>query len=279
MKNKLTKNQKEEIIKDYNAGFTNKQLRDKYLVSVQTIYNILLSANVKKKFGRFYDFNQQYFDNIDTPDKAYFLGWLYSDGNNYPLSGHIQLKLQHEDKAILETFSHYVSGGLCNIRNVKRKESKDQVCLKLSSMYMSKKLEEKGVIQAKTFKLEFPSVNILPEHLQRHFIRGYFDGDGCITSYQSKKGLKPDYSFILSGRDVFLKTCQEIIIKNCGVKLNKLIKNKSIHNLIYGGNIQTKRILDWLYKDCDDLFLIRKKEKYHNLCKQLSLAGYNKLQQ
>lgn len=271
MKNKLTKSQKEEIVKDYNAGFTNKQLRDKYLVSIQTIYNTLLSANVKKKFGRFYDFNQQYFDDIDTPDKAYFLGWLYSDGNNYPPSGHIQLKLQKADKSILETFSHYVSGGLCNIRDVKRKDNKDQVCLKLSSMYMSKKLEEKGVMQAKTFKLEFPNTNVVPEDLQRHFIRGFFDGDGCITTYQSKKGLKPDYFFILSGRDVFLEKCQEVLIKNCNVKLNKLIKNRSICNMIYGGNIQTKRILDWLYTDCNDLFLIRKKEKYHNLCKQLSL--------
>lgn len=41
-------------------------------------------------------------------------------------------------------------------------------------------LKNKGCYQGKSLTLTFPSKDIVPEHLIRHFIRGYFDGDGSV---------------------------------------------------------------------------------------------------
>ena len=32
---------------------------------------------------RIYKFNENFLDVLDTPEKAYFLGFMYSDGNIY----------------------------------------------------------------------------------------------------------------------------------------------------------------------------------------------------
>ena len=45
---------------------------------------------------------------------------------------------------------------------------------------MSSDIAKAGAMQCKTHLLTFPSTNILPHELISHFIRGYFDGDGCI---------------------------------------------------------------------------------------------------
>lgn len=51
------------------------------------------------------------------------------------------------------------------------------VTLTLASKYMCNTVEKWGLTQAKTFTINFP--DFLPEELIPHFIRGYFDGDGC----------------------------------------------------------------------------------------------------
>lgn len=45
---------------------------------------------------------------------------------------------------------------------------------------MSSDIAKIGGIKCKTHLLTFPSINVLPYELIPHFIRGYFDGDGCI---------------------------------------------------------------------------------------------------
>lgn len=261
MKNKLKNFDKQLIVNDYNNGLTNKQLKAKYNISTQTVYDILDKFSVKRRNGRFYDFNESYFNNIDTADKAYFLGWLASDGNNYPESGHVQLKINEKDIHILHIFLKYISGNnVSKIRIQKRTDGGNQAVLKLSSVYMSKQLIKLGIVKAKSLILEFPTEEQVPKHLLSHFIRGYFDGDGCIGAYFRDSQL--NFYFTISGRYEFLLKMQEIICFNCNLNKTKLIKSRSIFNMTYGGNRQVLRIREWLYKDCGDLFLTRKKEKF-----------------
>ena len=59
------------------------------------------------------------------------------------------------------------------------------------------------------------------------------------------------------------------MIENCDLSKTKLKQYKRANgNMVYvtyGGNIQAKRIYNWLYKDCDNLYLIRKKEKFNKI--------------
>jgi hypothetical protein len=81
-----------------------------------------------------------------------------------------------------------------NIRYVKiNKENHwDQVNLTFSSREMCKDVEKLGGIKHKSLILEFPSFDIVPEKYMSHFIRGYFDGDGCIWNGKRKKMVVKD---------------------------------------------------------------------------------------
>jgi hypothetical protein len=238
-------------------------------ISTQSVYDIVHRYNIPNKRGRNNRkniFNYNYFDNIDSKDKAYFLGWLYSDGNNYPESGTIQLKIKRSDEEILKTFRKYISDENYPIVRVKRNIGEDQSVIVLTNKHTSEQLSSIGVVKRKTFLLTFPDERILPKEFHSHFIRGYFDGDGCISAYKGIKDKNFNYFFTISGNYNFLDECQNVLIKYLSFKKCKLIKNKSIFNMCYGGNNQIKSIYTWMYKDCGDLYLKRKRLKFEKLC-------------
>ena len=52
--------------------------------------------------------------------------------------------------------------------------------------------------EAKTFTLRFPTENQVPKELLRHFIRGYFDGDGCVSFYTNRKTVMVNFVLALN---------------------------------------------------------------------------------
>jgi hypothetical protein len=264
--------EKNKIVQDYlNDNFSVSIIAKNNNISIQTVYDILRRENIAFKRGRNNrknKFNYHYFDIINSKDKAYFLGWLYSDGNNYPPTGTIQLGIQESDIKILKILQSYITNKRFDIKIYKRKQGKNKAVLKLTSKITSKALEKLGVVQNKTFILEFPTEKQVSKKYIHHFIRGYFDGDGCITAFLSKKDRNPSYFFTISGNHKFLNVCQDVIISILNFRKTKLIKNRSIFNMCYGGNNQIILLYNWLYTDCDDLYLERKKLKFEELCKR-----------
>ncbi len=108
--------------------------------------------------------------------------------------------------------------------------------------------------------------NWLLEHpLVYHFIRGYFDGDGCVTYC----GLGPgrtikQLSFSILGTKKFLEDCRFILEQNCQLKRNKINTKGNIFSLSYSGNKIMKKIYNFLYKDAT-IYLDRKKEKFQTV--------------
>jgi intein/homing endonuclease len=152
-----------------------------------------------------------------------------------------------------------------NLINIVSREGnrKQQAILNIYNMHISQILEKHGVINNKTFNVQFPKW--LNNNLHHHFIRGVFDGDGCIFFQNNKWNT---CGFNITGTEDLLINIQDILIRNCNLNKTKLIKrfkdkNDNITSLEYGGNIQCKRIFDWIYKDAN-LFLYRKYEKYYN---------------
>lgn len=54
-----------------------------------------------------------------------------------------------------------------------------------------------GVNFRKTFDLKMPNI---PDEMIRHFIRGYFDGDGCICKYLIKGTDNYRFTFEIVGQ-------------------------------------------------------------------------------
>lgn len=249
-----------EIIEYHLSGHTGKECGELYNLSSTTIFNILKRNNIieRRHSSRKYFINEDYFEKIDSKDKAYFLGLLIADGNNTLKS--CRIELQEEDKYILDRFSNYINfKGELYLRKKREGNLKRMYHLSLNSYKLTSDLNKIGCIPNKTHFAYFPDIE---EKYWSHFIRGVFDGDGCI--YINKKNKEKTISFV--GNNLLIERIQEILMEKCFIKKTKLksrIPNsQNIITFTIGGNRQIKRIGDYFYKDCEDLFLTRKKEKF-----------------
>lgn len=103
----------QEIIKLYNDGLPCKQIAEKFKLHPSTIWRNLKKNNIALKptnlslVHRKYEINDKCFEKIDEPWKAYFLGWIWTDGclSLRKGNGVIKLALAEKDKGILDYFN------------------------------------------------------------------------------------------------------------------------------------------------------------------------------
>jgi hypothetical protein len=209
-----------------------------------------------------YNFDEHYFDIIDCQEKAYWLGFFAADGYNHRDKGCIEFRLHKQDRDILEKFKS------CIKANNPIGLYKNTYCnLSLYSQHLCDKLAEYGLGQAKTYTLQLPK---LENSLMQHFIRGYYDGDGCFSVINRNDRKNPNskiYQFNITGMEAPLSIIQQYIVDNANVVKNSLKKRKStvavtIH---YSGRLVCKRILDYLYNNAT-IYLQRKYDKYLKYC-------------
>lgn len=125
-----------------------------------------------------YKLNENFLDNLDCQEKAYFLGIMYADGNiyNYKNSYRCSLSQCEKYKDVIYKIKEILDAE--QPVYVKKTTGQLQYHLVLYNSHLCRKLIQYGCIPNKSLILRFPK-NI-PEELMPHFIRGYFDGDGCI---------------------------------------------------------------------------------------------------
>jgi hypothetical protein len=197
---------------------------------------------------RKYKFNENYFDSIDTEQKAYWLGFLFADGNVY--RNQMTLKLSNLDKLHLELFKKHLQSEHLIYDELGKYSS-----LVIGSKKFSESLISNGCVRKKSLIIEFP---ILQNDLVRHFIRGVFDGDGCISFI--KKNPKYKRWCIASGSKRFIESIKEVVEKEINYNL-KLYKRKNIYVLVSGKKNIVKSIFDFMYKDAT-VYLDRKYQKF-----------------
>ena len=135
--------------------------------------------------------NDTYFDVIDTEKKAYILGFLIADGciiYEQKKSGYISKSIRFSNTVDDSEAISCIRDEICPQRVLKEynttsnRRKKAQFSFKWVSNYMVNTLETKyNIKRRKTFDKDFVlPENAIPEHLFRHFLRGFFDGDGHI---------------------------------------------------------------------------------------------------
>lgn len=272
---KVSSTVENEIITEYINGISNKILSQKYSLHRSTIQTILHRNNIKlkslKDTSRKHSIiNENFFNTINTEEKAYILGLLFADGS-LRYNG-FELTLMETDKEILEKISNILYGKI--VLNYKKSRMycnnpkyicKPQYRLIVSSNIMKNDLIKHGCVQAKTFKIRLPK---LCDNMYRHFIRGYFDGDGCFSI--SKKRQNVAKVSITSNKHF----CDELVeyIKRI---LNINIKSKIRYNEIGDSIITNKNdiviFMNWLY-DNSTIYLARKSNKYQTFLNSISIS-------
>lgn len=257
-----------KIIKQYKNNISIWKIMEKYNFSRSHLYKILQRNNVEARTtnssrARIHNIDENFLDIIDSEEKAYFLGFFCADGYNSVITRSIRIKLAKVDKEILEKFKKLFSSNK-PLYFHKRNDGQDQYEFALCSKYLSDRLIKLGIEQQKTKNLSFP--NFIPNELLRHFIRGYFDGDGCIGLY--KKNIT-SFSLVATGK--FCLSLKQYIEDNLGIHCT-ICKDKNkysidVRSLCISGNTQIYKILNYLYED-SNIYLKRKYKKYKKFLKR-----------
>lgn len=153
---------------------------------------------------RKYTFNKDYFKSIDSEEKAYWLGFISADGYLNKKGNTLGICLNEKDKIHLEKFKKSIeyTGDIKHRKgkyDINHKET-NKVTLEIYSVELSNDLNKLGLDYQKSYSLKGLSI---PETLINHFIRGYFDGDGCVFEY-SKKQSRYNCGFTFTGTKDFL---------------------------------------------------------------------------
>jgi hypothetical protein len=119
-----------------------------------------------------------------------------------------------------------------------------------------------NIVPNKTDIYKFPKW-LIDHPLVNHFMRGYFDGDGCISRCGLGEGRTViQKSISMLGTKSFIRTFRDVLAKNSKLSLAKMyIHNDSVWAFRYTGNGNAKKIYDFLYKDAT-VYLDRKRDKF-----------------
>lgn len=216
------------------------------------------------------NYNELFFNKIDSEEKAYWLGFMYADGYVSTTSRYIaELALAEFDKTHLEKFRDIICPN--KQLNLKQKIYKGRMYFSYRLSILNKtivsSLIDNGCIPNKSFIITFPYGKV-PLTLYNHFIRGYFDGDGTVGLYNNESRIQIKIS---SGSIEFLNSLQNIFSEKVNnyskVKISKS-KKCTCYSLDKGGIKVTTNLLDYIYKDAT-IYLDRKFKKYTQI-KELS---------
>ena len=226
--------------------------------------------------GAKHEYIENIFEVIDTEEKAYWLGFLYADGNIIPYGKYeVKISLAYKDLEHVKRFANFV------LKNHNGEELVHPYTAKLNGeefpaakvAVTNKKivtdLISLGCEANKSLTVKFPTENQVPKHLQRHFIRGYFDGDGSISTPCTSYGLRKN------GRTISFVGTQKFLQSVIDIFVNEVCSDFGSVNLYQKRNQQAwqfsktkyntnQEIYEYLYKDAT-IYLERKYERFASL--------------
>lgn len=200
------------------------------------------------KMSTFYEINENYFDEIDTEEKAYWLGFIYADGNVRNTNGSYQLviELNSIDFNHLKKFRKHIGSN----KPIKTRKNRNMCSITLNSKNLVTKLFEIGCIENKTVNGYIEPAVLSNDMLKKAFLRGFLDGDGYIEKNTSK------YRAVYTVKSEQIRDTINELLNEMNIKTR--IQNEGSYYRIH---IERKddfnRLLELLYKDAS-VYLDRK---------------------
>lgn len=253
---------------EFASGKPIESVMQKYGVCYASVYNALKRFKIPYAYpgNRKIQFNKRFFQNIDTEDKAYWLGFIFADGSitktDVSMERHnrLSITLSVKDVQHLYAFCDSIDGShdMVTVSSpyVNAWGSISQAChINCNSVEMAEDLISHNCIPRKTYLPAFP--DDIPDELMHHFIRGYFDGDGCISGKQDRP------FFEITSEKTAVESMQLYLMRDCAFRKTKLRFCRNAYTLRYGGRNQVCKIYHYLYDDAH-VFLKRKYDKFRS---------------
>ena len=193
------------------------------------------------------------------PSNGLLVGISIANGNIHPNLQTVQLSLKCTD------YEHVVKykRALSSTYHLALYTNSDTACKashNICSRLIAQDLMSLGCIPNKSLILEWP--HLLPREYGHHFVRGYFDGDGCIRYNASNKGFVVSFA----GSKLFIPRLQQYIKMNVLLDVKHKGSIRNVHQskqLDYSGNQLPLKVLDWLYEDIDDCIRLNRKHLFY----------------
>lgn len=253
-----------QIVKDYNFEHPH------------TFINYVKHCGLKIKslseVSRFIG-DENFFDIIDSEIKAYLLGFFAADGHiekrkdydSYTLRVGVQLNDYH----ILKLYTKYIS------QETVISCKKNMATIAITSKKIGEDLLKLGYDNQKTYTAK--KLPCLDEHVMRHFIRGYFDGDGSVILRARRvrnrlSGYNREFSITAFNKSV-LDDIASYLKVNCKIEEKSPIVHtlkgrkanfKTSYSLVVNSKESLEKIYNYLY-DNATFFFKRKRDKFE-LC-------------
>jgi hypothetical protein len=195
---------------------------------------------------RKYILDENYFENIDTPDKAYILGFLLGDENVDKDFFRLSVHIHERDREVLE----YIKEQLKSNAPIK-KTREHMITLRISSYKLINDLAKWGMVPKKAHILKLPEIE---ESLYSNLIRGLFDADGSVSGRR--------YCVInIRGNGEALEKVNQIVSRQVGISDRRVCKYDATSIWYINNQKQVTKFAQWLYKDAP-FYLSRKYNKF-----------------
>ena len=270
----LRQNFTDEDYKEYILGnLKMKDVYEKYEVNQNAMdYFFAEKGYVKRSTLRKENIKIDIFNPVNTPEAAYILGFYIADGC---LNGNkFVITLNEKDKEILEKIRDYMSP---ITKLIYKKETINKQGIVSHPMYsfaftckeIVSRLEDLGLGKNKTY-LSKSIKNVVPKELMWDFIRGYWDGDGCISSSNVTKNVKEtSYNYINIGFTIIskdpdiLNEMNEFFIEE-GINTHVYPDSKGNYLVGTHSKSEIEKIYNKLYTS-SNLFMERKRTKFNEI--------------
>lgn len=223
----------------------------------------LKKNNVSEDRRRKYFFNEDYFKNVDSEEKAYWLGFIAADGCILE-NGTLKIGLARKDSLHLEKFNKSIESNRPILFEkgtyiYKDGKTRDNPLVRYHGTELAKDLEKYNVVPRKSFSFE-PTLELIDLNLHRHYIRGYFDGDGWISIGKNTKEVG------FAGTENTCNVFSTHLLENCTIRNSSVTQLGNIYRFRVNNLDSITSILEYLYGDAS-VYLNRKYDLFKKICR------------
>lgn len=225
---------KNKCVELYLSGLNCPQIAKQLNITKSIVYSYVRRSTTLRAKGRQYYYNERFFENINSEEKAYWMGFIAADGNINKELNRLFMQLKVGDKNHLQKFLRAIGGEDYSIRHriTELKNKLYETCyIEVNGKKLAFDLNKHGIVPKKSLILK-PWNG--PNDLQIHYWRGLIDGDGCISFYKNGQGVVT----LVSGSKDLIQGFVNFIKRNSGLE-----GRISPHGTIYSVSFSCKKAI------------------------------------
>lgn len=250
-----------EMERLYKEEFwTKKAIAEHFRCSTYILNKIFKERNIETVVRRVNrNLKENFFETIDSEEKAYILGLLFTDGSIGVRKGKpssMKIELQIGDIAILEKIKEVmkIDSKLTISTHKNRSGSTTKsATLSVHNQKLVSDLAKYGVVPRKTYVTKhLPDI---PKQYRKDFMRGLIDGDGSIYSTQC---FNKKYQKYYRKKVIYFCSLHESICEDFRIWLKEILQKDNVPRvsiekdscrITLSGTNDVRKVAAFLYKD------------------------------